>query len=113
MLKFGLLGERSMTESIPLCFFFYSGMPLLFGIIVMKNEDAANQTLHMSYCLVGKNLKVLFCVHNSIDFDKLSTATGRKSPILQMAVDVDTRCCASLSTSSVHIDFNQISNLDS
>lgn len=49
----------------------------MVGITAMlKNEWNANQILSRWYWTVDPNLTILFCVHNSINFDQLSNTTG-------------------------------------
>lgn len=35
----------------------------------MKTETIANQMFSSGYCMMDRNLMVLYCIRNSIDFD--------------------------------------------
>lgn len=84
MLRSGLW-DQSMTNSfqlcvciffLPICVCFYSIGCVLGKTGMLKNKAVINQMLSWPYCMVGYNLTVLLCAHNSISFEKMPNTTG-------------------------------------
>lgn len=61
---------------LPICVCFYCIGCLLGKTGMLKNKAVINQTLSWQYCMVGYNLTVLLCAHNSISFEKMPNTTG-------------------------------------
>lgn len=75
MLRSGLWVSQSITDSVFLSMFFF----LLLLLFSLKNEDVADENFSRCF-MMDLNLAVLFCVHNLVNFGKISNTTGDADP---------------------------------